>query len=73
MFAKYLSADGCLIKTNTINFDNDDDVCFVILGHLLLLDSPSNEISLEVLERSICITARPFFRTYGNSNKMSSP
>ena len=40
MFAKYLSVDGCLIKTNTINFDNDDDVCFVILGHLLLLDSP---------------------------------
>ena len=25
MFAKYLSADGCFVKTNTINCDDNDD------------------------------------------------
>ena len=54
MFAKYLSADGCFVKTNTINCDdNDNAICFLILRRLLLLGSPWNEISLEVLERSI--------------------
>ena len=39
-FAKYLSADGCFLKANTINFDdNDDATCFLILGRLLLLQS----------------------------------
>ena len=39
-FAKYLSADGSFVTTNTINCnDNDDDTCFLILGHLLLLGS----------------------------------
>ena len=38
MFAKYLSADGCFVKTNTINCDdNDDATYFLILGRLLLL------------------------------------
>ena len=33
MFAKYLSAYGCFVKTNTINCgDNDDPICFLILG-----------------------------------------
>ena len=58
MFAKYLSADGCFVKTNTINCgDNDDAICFLILRRLPLLGSPWNQISLEVLERSICIAA----------------
>ena len=53
MFAKYLSGDDCFVKTNTINCDdNDDAICSLILGRLLLLGSPWNEISLEVLERS---------------------
>ena len=40
-FAKYLSADGCFVKTNTINCDdNDDALCFLILGRLLLQGSP---------------------------------
>ena len=38
--AKYLSADGCFVKTNTINFDdNDNATCFLILGRLPLLGS----------------------------------
>ena len=41
MFAEYLSADGCFVKKETINCDdNDDAICFLILGHLLLLGSP---------------------------------
>ena len=36
MFAKYLSADGCFVKTNTINCDdNNDAIYFLILGRLL--------------------------------------
>ena len=63
MFAKYLSADGCFVKKKkTINCDdNDDAICFLILGRLLLLGSPWNKISLEVSERSICIIAQPFY------------
>ena len=39
-FAKYLSADGCFVKTNISNCDdNDDATCFLILGRLLLLGS----------------------------------
>ena len=39
-FAKYLSADVCFVKTDTINCDdNDDATCFLILGRLLLIDS----------------------------------
>ena len=39
-FTKYLTADGCFVKNNTINFDdNDDATCFLILGRLLLLGS----------------------------------
>ena len=39
-FAKRLSANGCFVKTNTVNFDdNDDATCFLILGRLLLLGS----------------------------------
>ena len=60
MFAKYLSAYGCFVKTNTINCgDNDDPICFLILGRLLLLGS--NKISLEVLVRSICVAAPSFY------------
>ena len=41
MFAKYLSAGDCLVKTNTISCgDNGDAICFIILGRLLLLGSP---------------------------------
>ena len=30
LFAKYLSADGCFVKTNTINCDDKDDaICFL--------------------------------------------
>ena len=28
MFAKYLSADGCFVKTNTINCDDNDNAMF---------------------------------------------
>ena len=46
-------------KNNSINCDdNDDATCFLIPGRLLLLDNPWNEISLEVLELSICVAAR---------------
>ena len=39
-FAKCLSANGCFVKTNTVNLDdNDDATCFLILGCLLLLGS----------------------------------
>ena len=62
IFAKYLSEDSCFVKNNTINWgDNDDAICVPILGRLLLLGSPPNEISLEVLEQSICIAAWSFF------------
>ena len=58
-FAKYLSADGCFVKTITINCDdNDDATCFLILGRLLLIGSSCKEISLEVLEQFICVAAR---------------
>ena len=41
MLAKDLSADGCFVKTNTIDFDdNDDAICSLMLGRLLLLGSP---------------------------------
>ena len=37
-FPKYLSADGCSVKTNTTNCDDNNDAdCFLILGHLPLL------------------------------------
>ena len=29
MFAKYLSADGCFVKTNTINCDDNDDATYL--------------------------------------------
>ena len=62
MFAKYLSADGCFVKTNTIDCDdNDNAICFLILGRLLLLGSPWDKISFEALEQSICIAAKPFY------------
>ena len=62
MLAKYLSADGCFIKNNTINCDdNDNAICFLIQRRLLLLGSPWNEISLKLLEQSICVAARPFY------------
>ena len=49
-------------KHNTINCDdNDDDFCFLILGRLLLLGSSWNEISLEVLQRLICVAAQPLY------------
>ena len=61
-FAKYLSADGCFVKTNISNCDdNDDATCFLILGRLLLLGSSWNEISLEVLEQFIYVAARFFY------------
>ena len=57
-----LSADGCFVKTNTTNCDdNDDATCFLILGRLLLLGNSWNEILLEVLERFICVAARSFY------------
>ena len=28
IFAKYLSADGCLVKTNTVNCDDNDNAMF---------------------------------------------
>ena len=62
MFAKYLSADGCFVKTNTIKCDdNDNAICFLILGPLLLLGSSWKESSLEVLEQYICVAAWPFY------------
>ena len=54
MAKKYLSADGCFVKTIILLF-NDAAVCFLIIGRLLLLGSPWNEISTEVLEWSICV------------------
>ena len=62
MSAKYLSAGGCFVKTSAINCDdNDNTICFLILGRLLLLGSPWNEISLEALERSIWVATRPSY------------
>ena len=47
-FAKYLSADGCFVKTNTINCDdNDDATCFLILEHLLLLGRSQTKFHLK--------------------------
>ena len=61
-FAKCLSANGCFVKTNTFNFhDHDDATCFLLLGRLLLLGSSSKEMSLEVLERLICVAAWPLY------------
>ena len=61
-FAKYLSADGCFVKTITINCDdNDDATCFLILGRFTFTRQLINEISLEVLERFICVAARSFY------------
>ena len=40
IFAKYLSADGCFVKTNTINCDDNDNAMFPNLWRLLLLGSP---------------------------------
>ena len=48
-----------LRKDNTINcHDSDDTICFLILGHFLLLGSPWNKTSIEVLEWFTCVTAR---------------
>ena len=39
-FVEYLTADCCFIKTNVINYDdNNDATCFLILGRLPLLGS----------------------------------
>ena len=47
-------------NNNPINCDDiDNAICFLILGHLLLLGSPWNKILLEVLEWSICVAAQP--------------
>ena len=49
-------------NNNTINCDdNENAICFLILGRLLLLGSPWNEILLEVLELPICIATRSFY------------
>ena len=62
MFAKYISADDCFVKTMILNCDdNNDAIYFLILGRLLLRGSPWNEIWLEVLELLICIATRPFY------------
>ena len=61
MFAKSLCG-WLFFKIITINCnDNDNAICFVILGGLLLLGSPWNEISLEVLQWSIYVAAQPFY------------
>ena len=49
-------------NNDTINCDdNDDAICSLVLGPLVLLGSPWNEISLEVLDLSICIATRSFY------------
>ena len=60
MFAKYLSADACFVKTILLTVT----ICFLILGCLFLLGSPWNTISLEVLKRSISVAAQPFYLDY---------
>ena len=41
IFAKYLPADDFRKNNDTINCDdNNDAICFLILGHFLLLGSP---------------------------------
>ena len=66
---KYWRKNVCLItlcrwlfrkNNNTFNCDDNDVICFLILGRLLLLGSPWNKIWLKVLERSICVAVRPF-------------
>ena len=32
IFAKYVSADGCFVKTNTINYDDNDNAMFPNTG-----------------------------------------
>ena len=56
MFAKWLFVKAMIINCD----DNDDAICFLILGRLHLLGIPWNEISLEVLELSIYIATQPF-------------
>ena len=41
MFAKYLSTDGYFVETiELVTDDNDNAICFLILGRLVLLGSP---------------------------------
>ena len=62
MFAKSLCRWLFRKNNDTINCDdNDDAICFLIQGRLLLFDSPWNEISLDVLELTICIATQPFY------------
>ena len=56
MFTKYLYADGCFVKTMILlTVMITAMLCFLMQGSLL------NEISLEVLEQSILVAARPFY------------
>ena len=60
ILAKYLSADGCFVKTNTINCDDNDNAMFPNTRAFAFTRQLWNEILLEALERSICVAARPF-------------
>ena len=60
IFAKYLSADGCFVKTNAINCDDNDNAMFPNTRAFAFTRQPM-KISLEALERSICVAARPFY------------
>ena len=59
MFTKYLSADGCFVKT-IIPLTVMMTTMLSVSLRLVLLGNPWNEISPKVLERSICVAAGPF-------------
>ena len=60
MFAKYLSADGCFVKTNTINCDDNDNAMFPNTRAFAFTRLPMKGNFAEALERSICGAARSF-------------
>ena len=60
IFAKYLSADVCFVKTNTINCDDNDNAMFPNTRAFAFTRLPMKGNFAEALERSICGAARSF-------------
>ena len=60
IFAKYLPANGCFVKTNTINCDDNGNTMFPNTRAFACTRQPMKRNFTWSTKRSICVTARPF-------------
>ena len=61
IFAKYLSTDGCFVKTNTINCDDNDNSMFPNTRTFAFTGQRMKLYFIWSTERSICVAVRPFY------------